>query len=78
MQKPKKNTALWFATYGVFSLLSYSTEEHLPGVGTSHSGLDFPTHINNQSSKCLTDLPTGHSGEDYLFLEDCNLYLVPS
>lgn len=32
MQRTLKNAAYWVAPYGLLTLLSYSTEDYLPGV----------------------------------------------
>lgn len=47
--------------YGFFILLSYTTQNHLPRDGTTHSSLGLP-HINHESRKCPTDMPIGQFG----------------
>jgi hypothetical protein len=47
MQKPWKNAAYWLASPGLFSLLSYRTEEYQPSDGTTHNGLGPSTLITN-------------------------------
>lgn len=53
-QRPLRNTAYWFAPYGLVSSLSYIAQDRLPRGGTIRSGLAFsyqsliekmPTHM---------------------------------
>ena len=42
MQRPWKGAAYWLASPALLSLLSYTTQYHLPRGGTTHSGLGPP------------------------------------
>lgn len=46
----------------LLSLLSYTTQNHLSGVGIAHSGLGHSISVNNQEN-IPTDLPAGQSDE---------------
>jgi hypothetical protein len=48
-----------FPPHGLFSLLSYRTQDHQPRDGTTHNVLGPPTSIINQENG-PTDLPTGN------------------
>ena len=39
MQRPWKGAAYWLIPHGLFSLLSYRTQDHQPRNGPSHNGL---------------------------------------
>ena len=56
-QKAVRNAAYWLASHGLISLFPYTTQDHLPGVGTAHNGLG----PRPQSRKCPTGLPEGQS-----------------
>jgi hypothetical protein len=45
MQKPWRSDVYWLAPYGLLSLLSYSTQDHLPRGVTAHRELGPPTLI---------------------------------
>jgi hypothetical protein len=49
-QRPWRNTAYWLDSHGLLSLLSYTTQAHLPTNGTTYSGLGSPTSMNNQQN----------------------------
>lgn len=65
-KRPWRNRAYWLAPKGLLSLLSYRTQDHLPGVGgTTNNALDYASSILNpqssidhQSRKLLMGLPT--------------------
>jgi len=42
MQRPWRDVSYWLASPGLLSLLSYRTQDHQPGDGTTHSGLGPP------------------------------------
>lgn len=46
----QRNVAYWFVHHPWLSLLSYTTEDFLPRVGTSYSGMDPSTPITNQQT----------------------------
>lgn len=52
----------WLVHHGFLSLLSYSTQPHMPRAGTTLSELSLP-HINHQSRKSPADLPARQSYE---------------
>jgi hypothetical protein len=47
MQKPWRGAAYWLAPHGLFSLLSYRTQDHQSRDGPTHNGLGPPTSITN-------------------------------
>jgi hypothetical protein len=47
-QRSWRDAAHWLAPRGLLSLLSYSTQEHLPRVGSTHSGLGSHTSTINK------------------------------
>jgi hypothetical protein len=59
-QGPWRNAAYWSVSHGWLSLLSYTPQNQLPRGDTTHSGLGC-YHINHQSRKFPTVLPTGQS-----------------
>jgi hypothetical protein len=42
VQKPWRKTVYWRVSHGLFSLLSHTTQDHLPRGDTAHSGLGLP------------------------------------
>lgn len=58
MQKLWRSAVYWFTSHGLFSLLSYTTQGHLPRVGTTYRGLGSPTSISNQENARQTCLLT--------------------
>ena len=51
-----RGTAFWLAPYGLLSLLSYRTQDHMPRDGTIHSVLYSPpsiTKYENTVQACL-------------------------
>jgi hypothetical protein len=40
--EPQKINAYWLALYGLLSLISYTSQDHLPGSGHFHSRLNLP------------------------------------
>jgi hypothetical protein len=42
MQRPWRGATYWFAPHGLFSLLSYRTQDHQPRDSTTHNGLGPP------------------------------------
>lgn len=49
----------WLAPHDSLSLLSYTTQDHLPRDGTTHGGLGPSTSTVNQKKNAPTDLPMG-------------------
>jgi hypothetical protein len=44
-----KGAAYWLASPGLLSLLSYTTQNHLPRGGSPYSGLGLSTLINQEN-----------------------------
>ena len=44
------NAAYWPVPYGLLSLVSYSTQDHLPRDSTAHSEMGPPTSLINQEN----------------------------
>ena len=44
-QRSWRNSVYWLTTHGLLSLLSFTTQDHLPRVGTTHSELCTPATI---------------------------------
>ena len=65
-QKPQGNAAYCLDFIGLLSLLFYITQEYLCKGGAIHSEVN---HINYQSRKCITDLPTGLSSDSIFSVE---------
>ena len=61
-QRPWRGATYWLAPHGLLSLLSYRTQDHLPGMAPPIVGVAFSHHWLR---KCLT--PTFH--EDILSTE---------
>ena len=61
MQRPQRNTAYWLAPHDLLSLLSYSTQDHLPRDDT-YNRLSFLIFIFNEEN-VPEDLATGQSGQ---------------
>lgn len=52
MQKPRRSAVDWLAPHGLLSLLSYTTQAHLPRGGTAYHELGLPTsHIDHLIKK---------------------------
>lgn len=65
------------AASGFLSLLSYSSQDHLPKDAKADSGLGHPTPIINQENIPQTCLPTGQMTEEALSQSnDSSLYQV--
>jgi hypothetical protein len=47
MQRPWRGAGYWLALHGLFSLLSYRTQDYQPRDDTTHSGLGPLTLITN-------------------------------
>ena len=45
-----EGAAYWLAPHGLFGQLSYRTQDHQPGDGATHCGLNLPTSIINQEN----------------------------
>lgn len=70
-QKSWVGAAYWLAPHALFSVLSDSTQDHLPQCGTAHSYLDPPT---SSSTKNMLHRPTCRPVEWKLFsIEDSSL-----
>lgn len=57
-QRLWRGAAYWIAPCGLFSLLSYTTQAHLPRGSTLHSELGLPTITNKENAP--KDLPTAN------------------
>lgn len=64
------SAAFWLVPYGLFSLLSSTTQNHLPRGDTTHSDLAPPTSIINQENDPHTCLQTSLIGAIVLQLSD--------
>lgn len=60
--KAMEESSYYLVPRGLLSLLSHTTKNHVPRVGTAPNGLASITSIiNHQSRKCPTGLPVGQS-----------------
>jgi len=56
IQKPWRGIAYWLAPHGLFSLLSYRTQDYLPRDGITHKGLGPPSLVANWENDVQLDL----------------------
>jgi hypothetical protein len=56
MQKSWRGAAYWLAPYGLFSLLSYRTQDRLPRDGSTHNGRGPLPSFTNKENALQLDL----------------------
>ena len=49
-QRPPRNVAYWLALCGLFNLLSYVTQDHLPRGSITHIEPNGPSHVNEDNA----------------------------
>lgn len=65
-----RKDAYWLASYGLFDLLSFTTQDHLHRSDTAQNGFSPLTAIINQENS-RTDLHTGQSFHLFIYLLLC-------
>lgn len=68
-QRPRRNAGSLLAPRDLVSLISFITQHHLPGSGTTHSGLQSSTTIQSSVKTIAHRLATGQSDGDIVSTE---------
>lgn len=72
-QRPQRSAVFWLS---LLSLLSYTSQDHLPRNGTTHNGRGPPTAITNQDNESSKGFHTGQSYGDIFSVGILSSYIT--